>query len=165
MYNVLKKQVFLIFIMVSILTVFGSVAFAGEIETVTVNEKIMAEIDKTNDYIYKEIEKTKEIANMEVLKTTKKIQHEQSKLDKLNEIQDDRNRKIEQNKIYEKIQRLERELDKTIDILCERLIEKTEKKVEELIKKANKYNIEIVKEYIEVTIYNKTILVDPCCAH
>lgn len=165
MYNVLKKQVSLIFIIVSILTVFGSVAFAGEIETVTVNEKIMAEIDKTNDYIYKEIEKTKAVANMEALKTSQKIQHEQSKLDKLNEIQDDRNRKIEQNKIYEKIQRLECELDKTIDKLCERLVEKTEKKVEELIKKANKYNIEIVKEYMEVTIYNKTILVDPCCAH
>lgn len=165
MFNGLKKLIFITFIMVSVLTVFGSVAFAGEIQTATANEIIMAEIDKTNDFIYKEIDKTKEIANMEVIKTSKKIQQEKSKLEKLKYIQDDGKRHIEQAKVYERIAKLERELDKTIDMLCDKLIEKTEKMVDELIIKASKYNIEIVKEYMEVTIYNKTILVDPCCAH
>lgn len=126
----LKKVTFSIFIMISIFTLFGAMAFADEVAVITVDEKLASEIDKTNDYVFKTIEKTVEKADKEVLKADGGL-----------------------------------DIEETIDKLCEKLIDKTDEKVAKLIEKANKVDVEIVQEYIEVEIYDRTILVDPCCAH
>lgn len=56
-------------------------------------------------------------------------------------------------------------LDVIIDKIIEKLLEKTEKKVDKLIEDAAEEGIEITKTYVEVIIYDRTILVDPCYAH
>lgn len=55
----LKKAVSVIFIMISLLTLFGPVALASE----TISQALLHQIDQTNDYIYKEIDKAVEKAN------------------------------------------------------------------------------------------------------
>jgi predicted PurR-regulated permease PerM len=56
-------------------------------------------------------------------------------------------------------------LDVIIDKIIEKLLEKTESKVDKLIQDAAEEGIEITKTYVEVVIYDRTILVDPCYAH
>lgn len=56
-------------------------------------------------------------------------------------------------------------LDEIIDKIIEKLLEKTEEKVDRLIEQAAGKGIEINKIYIEVQIYNRTVLVDPLYAH
>lgn len=57
------------------------------------------------------------------------------------------------------------DLDEIVDKIIEKLLEKTESKVDKLIEKGAEEGIEITKTYIEVEIYGRTILVDPCYAH
>lgn len=56
-------------------------------------------------------------------------------------------------------------IDVIIDKIIEKLLEKTESKVDKLIQDASREGIEITKTYVEVVIYDRTILVDPCYAH
>lgn len=56
-------------------------------------------------------------------------------------------------------------LDVIIDKIIEKLLQKTESKVDKLITAAAEEGIEITKSYVEVVIYDRTILVDPCYAH
>lgn len=56
-------------------------------------------------------------------------------------------------------------IDVIIDKIIEKLLEKTESKVDKLITAAAGEGIEITKTYVEVVIYDRTILVDPCYAH
>lgn len=130
MYKRLKKVISVILIMISLLTLFGPVAFGDEISTGTASEVILKKVDKTNDYVYKAIE----------------IAVKQAEIAVMNESNSDN-------------------LDEIIDKIIEKLLEKTEGKVDKLIDQAAEEGIEITKEYIEVVIYGRTILVDPCYAH
>ncbi|KAF5036654.1 hypothetical protein DSECCO2_572810 [anaerobic digester metagenome] len=56
-------------------------------------------------------------------------------------------------------------IDVVIDKIIEKLLKKTESKVDKLIQNAAEEGIEITKTYLEVVIYDRTILVDPCYAH
>lgn len=60
----LKKLMVVVFIMASLLTLFGPSALASEIT----NEGILNKIELTNDYIYREINKAQEKAEKEALK-------------------------------------------------------------------------------------------------
>lgn len=57
------------------------------------------------------------------------------------------------------------DLDLIVDKIIEKLLKKTESKVDKLITNAAAEGIEVTKTYIEVVIYDRTILVDPCYAH
>ena len=59
----------------------------------------------------------------------------------------------------------EEKIDAVIDQIISQLIKQTDHKVSILVKKGNKEGVEIVTELVEVTIYDRTILVDPCYAH
>lgn len=131
MYKRFKKVVSVVFIMISLFTLFGPVALANEISTGTVSEGIIDRINQTNDYIYKTIDKTVEEVEKEVLK----------------------------------INQSEQDLDQSIDMLGEKLIIKTDNIVTKLIDMAAGEGIEIIRTYIEVELYDRTILVDPCYAH
>ncbi|MGD9568765.1 MAG: hypothetical protein AB7V48_10650 [Sedimentibacter sp.] len=56
-------------------------------------------------------------------------------------------------------------LNEIIDKIIEKLVESTEQKVDKLIEKAAKEGVAIDKVYVEVQIYDRTVLVDPCYAH
>jgi translation initiation factor 2 alpha subunit (eIF-2alpha) len=130
MYKGLRKVISVTLIMISLLTLFGPVAFANETSTEAASQEILKKVDKTNEYVYKSIEKAVKQAEKQVLK--------ENKSDNLDEI---------------------------IDKIIENLLEKTEEKVEKLIEAAAAEGVEVSKFYIEVTIYDRTILVDPCYAH
>ena len=59
----------------------------------------------------------------------------------------------------------EEEFDEYLDHLIAKLLEKTEKKVDKLIEKADAEGVELGKEFIEVEICGRTVLVDPFYAH
>lgn len=128
MYKRFKKVLSVVLIMISLLTLFGPVAFANDIETAS--EGILNKVDTTNEYVYRSIEKALKQAEKEVVK--------ENKSDDIEEI---------------------------TDKIIEKLLEKTESKVDKLIEKAAEEGIEVNKNYIEVTINGRTILVDPCYAH
>lgn len=151
MFVKLQKAFFLIVVLITVLFLFSSVALASD-ETTLVNQ-----IDKTNAYIYHAIDKACEDADQVVIKNLDKIQKLEIKADDPNH--------NKAAKAQEKIEKLEQQLDDSIDKICEKLIEKTDKKVAVLIDKAAKQEIEIIKNNIEVEIYDTTVLVDPCCAH
>lgn len=77
-YRNISKVITLIFIMVSMLTLFGPVALADVIPSA----KLSALIEETNEYIYDEIEKAQEKADKEIAKEKDKIKLEK-KLDKI----------------------------------------------------------------------------------
>ncbi|MEL7648239.1 MAG: hypothetical protein AAGU76_09115 [Sedimentibacter sp.] len=56
-------------------------------------------------------------------------------------------------------------IDEIIDKIIAKLLEKTEAKVDKLVEDTAEEGIEITRTYIEVVIYDRTILVDPCYAH
>lgn len=99
----------------------------------------------SNEGIINEIDKTNNYVYKIISKTEKKAEKEVIK--------------ASQN-----IQK-EEALDESIDKLCEKLINRTEKKVNKLVDKAAEDGIEINIDYIEVEIYDRIILVDPCYAH
>ena len=59
----------------------------------------------------------------------------------------------------------EEEFEEYLDHLIAKLLEKTEKKVDKLIEKADAEGVELGKEFIEVEICGRTVLVDPFYAH
>lgn len=63
MYKKLRKTASILFIMFSLLTLFGPIALASEM-----SQGLLQQIEQTNDYIYKEIDKAKEKAEKEAFK-------------------------------------------------------------------------------------------------
>lgn len=57
------------------------------------------------------------------------------------------------------------EFEEYLDHLIEKLIEKTEKKVDKLIEKAAAEGVLLGKDYVEVDICGRKVLVDPFYAH
>lgn len=166
MFLSLKKIISLAVLIILAFGIFPTAALASnETTNVTYDNGILNKIDNTNEYVYKAIERAGEEAVKEVLNSLQKTQKELSKLDKLDGTLDETKRQEEAAKMLEKIEELEQKLNQTIDSICEKLVEKTDNKVAELIEKAAKNDIEITKQYIEVTIHDHAILVDPCLCH
>lgn len=99
MFKKLRKVSTIVLIMLTLLTLFGPVAFASEISNVEISQGLLNEINKTNDFIYKEINKATEKAERE----DQKNQSEQ----KLNQAID----KI----IEELLEKTEKKVDKLIE--------------------------------------------------
>ncbi|WMJ78443.1 MULTISPECIES: hypothetical protein [unclassified Sedimentibacter] len=59
----------------------------------------------------------------------------------------------------------EQQLNRSIDRIIENLLRKTSRKVDLLIKKAAREGVVLTKTYVEVQIYDRVVLVDPCYAH
>jgi len=57
------------------------------------------------------------------------------------------------------------EFEEYLDELIGKLIEKTEKLADKLLKKAAKEGVTLEKEYTEVVIYDRVVLIDPFYAH
>lgn len=57
MYKRIKKVSTILFIMVSMLTLFGPLAMASEIPDVEISQGLTKQIEQTNDFIYNEIDK------------------------------------------------------------------------------------------------------------
>jgi predicted PurR-regulated permease PerM len=95
-----KKAVSVVFIMISLMTLFGPVALASE----TISQALLKQIDQTNDYIYKEIDKAVEKAN----KVDQKNMSEREKDKALDKIIDDLLEKTEK-KVDKLIERAAKE--------------------------------------------------------
>lgn len=115
MYKRFKKVLSVILIMISLLTLFGPVAFANDIETAS--EAILNKVDSTNEYVYRAIENAVKQAEKEVLK--------ENKSDDIEEITD---------KIIEKLlEKTESKVNKLIEKAAEEGIEVSKTYVEVVI--------------------------------
>lgn len=101
-------------------------------------EEITVKIDKR-------IDKTNDYINAEIEKTQREAEKEVLKAERKNLSKE--------------------ELDLIIDEIVDKLLEKTEQKTDILIDKAEKSDIVVEKNYIEVEIYDRVILIDPLYAH
>ena len=91
----------------------------------------------------------------------------ESKVEKVNQyIYDEIAKAVEKAaKAVEKLIDKPERLDAALDRICAMLIKKTDNKVRILLRKAERFNVEIINGYMEVQIYDRIILVDPCYAH
>lgn len=68
MYKRIKKVSTILFIMISLLTLFGPLAMASEIPDVEISQGLTKQIEQTNDFIYNEIDKAVNKAEKEAHK-------------------------------------------------------------------------------------------------
>ncbi|NCB41557.1 MAG: hypothetical protein EOM59_02950 [Clostridia bacterium] len=136
MYLRLKKILILVILLVLCMVVSSATVFAAGDVLSTSDDKFLNEVEKTNEFIEKAIDDACEKAERMVANITASNQNQK-----------------------------EEKIEAAIDSIITQLIKRTDHKVAMLIKKANSAGVEIVSEFIEVIIYNRTVIVDPCYAH
>lgn len=132
----LKKVILLVVLLSLSMIVSSASAFASEDILSESDEKILSAVDRTNAFIEQAILDACEKADRIVAEILAGDQP------------------LKEEKI-----------DDALNILIRNLIKITDNKVEILIKRADKEGIEIIKSFVEVIIYDRTIIVDPCYAH
>lgn len=136
MYMKLKKVVFLV-VVLSLSMILSSVSvFASEDVLSSNDDNILSAIERTNEFIEQAIIDACEKADRIVAEILAGDQP------------------LKEEKI-----------DAALDILISNLLKITDNKVEILIKKADREGVEILKSFVEVIIYDRIVIVDPCYAH
>jgi len=131
-----RKSAILVFILVLCAIMSQAAVFASESIVGTSSDRVADAVEKTNWFIDMEIQKAVEKADQVVAAILESNQPEK-----------------------------EAKIEAAIDAIIEHLIKTTDHKVSVLTHKADKEGVEVISELIEVVIYDRTVVVDPCYAH
>ena len=123
-----------------IVPAFGTIVYGAENNS-SGAKNLAEDIQKVDNYVYEQID----VAISDEHSIAEKLQSDLAKANN-----------------DEEILKLNKEYNKSLDGIIDHLLFTTEKKVDQLIAKYAKFNVDIEKYWIPVTIGGRKILIDPC---